>query len=164
MHICPLPVKTIPEVIALKDLLKDPAAYQALANRKKPKPPLAKNAALAFLVGGGICTLGQLIQNAYIHFLNFPPDKAGDPTTATMIFISGLLTSLGIYDKIARHAGAGTAVPVTGFANSVISAALEFKREGFILGVGSKMFILAGSVIVFGVVTAFIVGLISALI
>ena len=148
----------------MKDLLKDPAAYQALVNDKKPKPRLAKNLTLAFLVGGGICTLGQLIQNIYIIYFGFDPERAGDPTTATVIFISGLLTALGVYDKIARHAGAGTAVPVTGFANSVVSAALEFKREGFVLGVGSKMFILAGSVIVFGVVTAFIVGLISALI
>jgi len=148
----------------LKDLLKDPAAYQALVNDKKPKPRLAKNLSLAFLVGGGICTLGQLIQNIYINYFGFAPERAGDPTVATVIFISGLLTAMGVYDKIARHAGAGTAVPVTGFANSVVSAALEFKREGFVLGVGSKMFILAGSVIVFGVVTAFIVGLISALI
>lgn len=148
----------------MKDLLKDPAAYQALANAKKTKPKLAKNLVLAFLFGGGICTLGQLIQNMYIQLFNFPPERAGDPTTATVIFLSGLLTTLGVFDKIARHAGAGTAVPVTGFANSVVSAALEFKREGLVLGVGSKMFILAGSVIVFGVVTAFIVGLISALV
>lgn len=148
----------------MKDLLKDPKAYQELANQKKPKPRLAKNLVVAFVIGGGICTLGQLIQNIYINYFNFPPDKAGDPTSTTMIFIGGLLTALGVFDKIARHAGAGTAVPVTGFANSVVSAALEFKREGFVLGVGSKMFILAGSVIVFGVVTAFVVGLISALI
>lgn len=81
-----------------------------------------------------------------------------------MIFIGGFLTAIGVFDRIARHAGAGSAIPVTGFANSVVSAALEFKREGFVLGVGSKMFIMAGSVIVFGVVTAFVVGLISALI
>lgn len=147
----------------MKDMLKDPGAYQALAKEKKPKPKLAKNLTLAFLVGGGICTLGQCIQNIYIKYLHFAPEKAGDPTSATIIFISGLLTSLGVYDRLARHAGAGTAVPVSGFANSIVSAALEFKREGFILGVGSKMFILAGSVIVFGVVTAFVVGLISAL-
>ncbi|NLY32934.1 MAG: stage V sporulation protein AC [Firmicutes bacterium] len=158
-----MPVKTIAEVKIVKDVLKDPKAYQELVKDKVPKPRLAKNLVMAFLVGGSICTLGQLIQNFYIKFFNFPPDKAGDPTVATVIFISGLLTALGVYDKIARHGGAGTAVPVTGFANSVVSAALEFKREGFVLGVGSKMFILAGSVIAFGVVTAFVVGLISAL-
>jgi|SRR5690554_381709 len=148
----------------MKDLLKDPKAFQELAKQKKPKPNLAKNLTNAFLVGGGICTLGQFIQNVYINYFGFEPERAGDPTTATVIFIGGLLTALGVFDRIARHAGAGTAVPVTGFANSIVSAALEFKREGFVLGVGSKMFILAGSVIVFGVVTAFVVGLISTLI
>ncbi|MGI6364735.1 MAG: stage V sporulation protein AC [Bacillota bacterium] len=148
----------------VKDLLKDSKAYQDLANQKKPKPNLAKNLSLAFLTGGGICTLGQFLQNIYIKYFNFPPEKAGDPTAATMIFIGGFLTAIGVFDRIARHAGAGSAIPVTGFANSVVSAALEFKREGFVLGVGSKMFIMAGSVIVFGVVTAFVVGLISALI
>ncbi len=147
----------------MKNLLRDPKAYQELAEQKKPRPNLAKNLFTAFVVGGAICTLGQFIQNIYIKYFNFAPDRAGDPTTATMIFIGGLLTATGVFDKIARHAGAGTAVPVTGFANSIVSAALEYKREGFVLGVGSKMFALAGSVIVFGVVTAFVVGLISAL-
>jgi len=147
----------------MKDLLKDPKAYKDLVNRKKPKPNLAKNLILAFVVGGGICMLGQLIQNIYINYFGFSPERAGDPTITTMIFIGGLLTATGVFDKIARHAGAGTAVPVTGFANSIVSSALEFKSEGFVLGVGSKMFVLAGSVIVFGVVTAFVVGLISAL-
>lgn len=148
----------------MKDLLKDPKAYQELVNQKKPKPNLAKNLSLAFVVGGAICTLGQLIQDIFINYFGFEPERAGDPTVATMIFIGGLLTAVGVFDKIARHAGAGSAVPVTGFANSIVSAALEFKREGFVLGVASKMFILAGSVIVFGVVTAFVIGLISALI
>src|SRR5690554_4728571 len=125
---------------------------------------LSLHDALPILVGGGICTLGQFIQNVYINYFGFEPERAGDPTTATVIFIGGLLTALGVFDRIARHAGAGTAVPVTCFANSIVSAALEFKRECFVLGVGSKMFILAGSVIVFGVVTAFVVGLISTLI
>lgn len=147
----------------MKDLLKDPGGYQELVNQKKPKPNLVKNLFMAFVVGGGICTLGQFIQNMYINYFGFEPARAGDPTITTMIFIGGLLTATGVFDKIARHAGAGTAVPVTGFANSIVSSALEFKSEGFILGVGSKMFVLAGSVIVFGVVTAFVVGLISAL-
>ena len=146
----------------MKNLLRDPKAYQELAEQKKPRPNLAKNLFTAFVVGGAICTLGQFIQNIYIKYFNFAPDRAGDPTTATMIFIGGLLTATGVFDKIARHAGARQ--PVTGFANSIVTAAaMEFKREGFVLGVGSKMFALAGSVIVFGVVTAFVVGLISAL-
>lgn len=163
LYICRMQAQTISEVRVVKDLLKDPKAYQDLVNQKKPKPNLAKNLAMAFVVGGAICTLGQFIQNIFISYFNFELDRAGDPTIATMIFIGGLLTAIGVFDKIARHAGAGTAVPVTGFANSIVSAALEFKKEGFILGVGSKMFILAGSVIVFGVMIAFIVGLISAL-
>lgn len=147
----------------MKDLFKDPKAYQELVESKKPKPKLARNLLLAFVVGGAICLAGQFIQNIYINYFNFEPDRAGDPTITTLIFIGGLLTATGVFDKVGRFAGAGTAVPVTGFANSIVSAALEFKREGYVLGVGSKMFILAGSVIVFGVVTAFIVGLISAL-
>lgn len=101
--------------------------------------------------------------NFYI-FLGVPSQQAGNPTVATIIFIAAVLTGLGAFDNIANLAGAGTAVPITGFANSVVSMAIEFKREGWVLGTGSKMFTLAGSVIMFGVVTAFIVGLISALI
>ncbi len=130
---------------------------------KQPKPPLVKNVLSAFLFGGAICLLGQLILNFYIS-LGVPPQQAGNPTVATVIFIAALLTGLGVFDNIANLAGAGTAVPITGFANSVVSMAIEFRREGWVLGTGSKMFGLAGSVIMFGVVTAFIVGLISALI
>ncbi|MTI94841.1 MAG: stage V sporulation protein AC [Firmicutes bacterium] len=148
----------------MNKLLSDQNSYQNVLNQKMPKPNLPRNLALSFVVGGGICVLGQFIQNIYINYFNFSPDRAGDPTITTMIFLGGLLTALGVFDRIARFAGAGTAVPVTGFANSMVSAALEFKREGYVLGVGSKMFILAGSVIVFGVVAAFIIGLISALI
>jgi stage V sporulation protein AC len=90
--------------------------------------------------------------------------QAGNLTSAIIIFITALLTGLGVFDHLAKRAGAGLAVPVTGFANSMTASALEFKREGYVLGVGSKMFILAGSVIVFGVLTAFIVGIISALV
>ncbi|MGI6309056.1 MAG: stage V sporulation protein AC [Dethiobacteria bacterium] len=130
---------------------------------KQPKPPLVKNVLQAFFFGGTICLLGQFILNLYI-FLGVPLQQAGNPTVATVIFIAAVLTGLGVFDNIANLAGAGTAVPVTGFANSVTSMAIEFKREGWVLGTGAKMFALAGSVIMFGVVTAFIIGLISALI
>jgi len=130
---------------------------------KQPKPPMIKNMLYAFFFGGGICLLGQLILNIFIK-LGVPEDQAGNPTVATVIFIATILTGLGVFDNIARVAGAGTAVPVTGFANSVASMAIEFRREGLVLGTGSKMFALAGSIIVFGVVTAFVIGLISALI
>lgn len=108
--------------------------------------------------------LGQAISDIYIYFFNFTEKSAGNPTSATLIFISVLLTSLGIYDHIAQWAGAGTAIPVTGFANSMASAALEHRTEGYVLGVGSNMFKLAGSVIVFGVFSAFIIALIRTLV
>lgn len=117
---------------------------------------------IAFLSGGMICLLGQIIQNLYSRF-GFTTQEAANATVSTVIFIGSLLTGLGVFDKIAAFAGAGSAVPVTGFANSVTSAALEFKKEGLVAGLCSKMFSLAGSVIVFGVMTAFVVGILKAL-
>ncbi len=139
-----------------------PRDYQKMAQQKKPRPPLTKNLILAFLSGGTICLLGQFVQDFFM-MVGFTQQEASNPTVAVFIFVAALLTGLGIFDKIANFTGAGTAIPVTGFANSLTSAALEFKREGMVTGIGSKMFILAGSVIVFGVVTAFIIGLISAI-
>ncbi|NMD33217.1 MAG: stage V sporulation protein AC [Firmicutes bacterium] len=136
--------------------------YRELARKEKPPPPLLFNALTAFFSGGAVCLLGQVIQNGYIAF-GFSPEEAANPTVVTVIFIASLLTGLGLFDHLANLTGAGTAVPVTGFANSLTAAALEFKKEGLVLGIGSKMFSQAGSVILFGVVTAFVVGLISAL-
>ncbi|HOL16731.1 MAG TPA: stage V sporulation protein AC [Bacillota bacterium] len=136
--------------------------YQTMVKREMPRPPLWRNCIIAFLSGGMICLLGQFIQNIYLS-LGFSSTDVGNPTVVTMIFLASLLTGLGVFDNIARYTGAGTAVPVTGFANSMTAAALEFKKEGLVLGIGSKMFALAGSVIVFGVVTAFVAGLISAI-
>ncbi|MDA8212984.1 MAG: stage V sporulation protein AC [Clostridia bacterium] len=138
--------------------------YIEMVNRQKPKPPVFKNVVLAFLFGGLVSIIGQALTFFYMQVLDLSPVEAGGPVSATIIFIASLLTGFGVYDKIAKYAGAGLAVPVTGFANSMTSAALEFKREGLVLGVGSKMFVLAGSVIVFGVFSAMLVGLISALI
>lgn len=129
---------------------------------RKPKPPLLKNIILAFFFGGLISVIGQLLLVMYIFF-GVPQEQAGNPTVSTIILIAALLTGFGVFDDIARVAGAGIAIPVTGFANSVTSMAIEFRREGLVLGTGAKMFGLAGSVIVFGVVTAFIIGIISAL-
>ncbi|WP_350344716.1 stage V sporulation protein AC [Proteinivorax tanatarense] len=137
--------------------------FAQYAKSQHPKTPLLKNSVNAFWVGGLICAIGQAIQNFYVNVFGFSQQDAANPTVATIIFLAGLLTALGFFDRIAKFAGAGTAVPVTGFANSMVSSALEFKKEGFVLGVGGKMFSLAGSVIVFGVVTAFIIGLISAI-
>lgn len=145
-----------------EELLLDKKWLSDWDKQKKPRPPLFKNVISAFLAGGIVCLVGQLILDLFLY-LGVPEKQAGNPTVATVIFIAAVLTGLGVFDKISRIAGAGLAVPVTGFANSVTSMAIEFKREGLVLGTGSKMFGLAGSVIVFGVVTAFIVGLISAL-
>ncbi|MBD1370960.1 stage V sporulation protein AC [Hazenella sp. IB182357] len=138
--------------------------YKVIAKKHQPKPKVWINSLKAFVVGGSICMLGQGISNMYVTFFGFKPEKAGDPTVATLIFISCLLTGLGVYDKIGQWAGAGTSVPVTGFANSICSAALEHQSEGYVLGVGGNMFKLAGAVIVFGTVAAFFVGIIHTLI
>ncbi|MCR8645743.1 stage V sporulation protein AC [Paenibacillus sp. N1-5-1-14] len=133
--------------------------YQKLAKNIEPKRPVFRNVILAFLVGGFICVIGQALTMMYMKVFDFTKETAGNPTVATLVLISVILTSLGVYDKMAQWAGAGTAVPVTGFANSMCSAALEHRSEGLVLGVGGNMFKLAGSVIVFGTVAAFFVGI-----
>ncbi|MGG3803069.1 stage V sporulation protein AC [Metabacillus fastidiosus] len=134
--------------------------YQNQIKQFQPKPPYILNCIKAFVIGGLICTFGQLIQNMYITFFDFNEKTAGNPTVATLVLISALLTGFGIYDRLGQFAGAGSAVPVTGFANSMTSAAMEHRSEGIVLGVATNMFKLAGSVIVFGVVAAYIVGMI----
>lgn len=121
---------------------------------------MAANCVRAFITGGTICTIGQGIQTLFMTYFNFDEKTAGDPTVAVIIMISVILTNLGIYDHIAQWGGAGTAVPVTGFANTIASAALDHKSEGFVLGVGGNMFKIAGPVIVYGVFSAFVVALV----
>ncbi|PRX42669.1 stage V sporulation protein AC [Planifilum fimeticola] len=137
--------------------------YQDFAKKREPSRPVLKNCILAFLSGGTICLLGQLISTFYMRFFDFTEKTAGDPTVATLIFISSLLTGLGVYDHIAQWAGAGTIIPVTGFANALTSSAIEHRSEGFVLGVGGNMFKLAGSVIVFGVFSAFIIATVKVI-
>jgi len=144
-----------------KKLTATQQKYQKLAGAIEPKRPLFLNMARAFLVGGVICTIGQALQVFYIKCCGFDELSAGNPSTATLIIISVFLTGIGVYDHIAQWAGAGSAVPVTGFANSVASAAIEHRSEGLVLGVGSQMFKLAGSVITFGVFSAFGVALLK---
>lgn len=139
------------------------AAYQQLVKKAEPKPPRLRNALLAFVSGGIVCLIGEGITDFWESFMSISHKQAGDPTVATMILIGCLLTGFGVFDNLARYAGAGLAVPVTGFANAMASSALEFKREGLIYGIGSKMFILAGSVITYGVVTAFVVGVVASI-
>ncbi|WP_018887982.1 stage V sporulation protein AC [Paenibacillus massiliensis] len=136
--------------------------YQQIAKKHEPSRKVLVNCIRAFLVGGFICLIGQAILRAFMAGFDMTAKDAGNPTVAVLILISVILTSMGVYDKFAQWAGAGTAVPVTGFANSMCSAAIEHRSEGLVLGVGASMFKLAGSVIVFGVVAAFIIGLVYA--
>ncbi|KGR90584.1 stage V sporulation protein AC [Ureibacillus massiliensis 4400831 = CIP 108448 = CCUG 49529] len=135
--------------------------YQNLEQQITPPTPYLKNSIKAFLIGGLICTIGHAITYFYIIFFDFTEKTVGNPTVATMVFISMLLTGFGLYRKLGQFAGAGSAVPVTGFGNAVISAAIEHRTEGLVLGVGGNIFKLAGSVIVFGVASAFFVALIK---
>jgi stage V sporulation protein AC len=146
-----------------KKLTPTQLEYTQFAKQREPARPVLRNSTKAFFVGGSICLLGQGIQQMFMHYFHMDSKEAGNPTVAVLILISVILTSLGVYDKIAQWAGAGTAVPVTGFANSVCSAAIEHRSEGLVLGVGGNMFKLAGSVIVFGTVSAFVIGMIHAL-
>jgi stage V sporulation protein AC len=146
-----------------KNLTPQQQKYQQLQQKHELKRPVFKNCIKAFIVGGLFCVVGQAISYFYIYFFNFTEQTVGNPTTATMVFLSMLLTGFGIYDRIGQFGGAGSAVPVTGFGNAVISAAIEHQTEGFVLGVGGNMFKLAGSVILFGVFSAFVVALIKTL-
>ncbi|MFC5699780.1 stage V sporulation protein AC [Cohnella faecalis] len=134
--------------------------YQQAALRRIPPRPFVKNGLRAFLVGGTICLAGQGIQQALIHYGGMNKQQAASPTVAILIIVSVILTSLGVYDKLGQWAGAGSAVPVTGFANSMASAAIEHRSEGLVLGSATNMFKLAGSVIVFGTVAAFVIAFI----
>ncbi|WP_102027140.1 stage V sporulation protein AC [Salirhabdus sp. Marseille-P4669] len=138
--------------------------YKQAVKPYQPKPNLLINCLKAFVVGGLICVFGQLLMDFYMNVFDFSKKDAANPTASTLILISSLLTGFGVYDKLGQFAGAGSAVPITGFANAITSAALEHRSEGLVLGVGSNMFKLAGSVIVFGTVSAYIVGIIRLLI
>ncbi|MCI8601927.1 MAG: stage V sporulation protein AC [Oscillospiraceae bacterium] len=136
-----------------------PAQYSAMAKEAVPPSPSFKNIPLAFLIGGLICMLGQGLLNLY-QYWGLTLDRASGFVSITLIFLSALFTGLGCYDNIARHAGAGTLVPITGFANSVVAPALEFKSEGLILGLGAKLFIISGPVIVYGLAASWVYGII----
>jgi len=133
--------------------------YRAYAEKHMPRSHSRRDAWRAFLVGGGICALGQAFTELYLY-LGLEKDLALASCSVTLIFIGALLTGLGIYDKIAKFAGAGTLVPITGFSNSVVAPALEFKTEGMVLGTAAKMFIISGPVIVFGTSASVVYGLV----
>ena len=136
-----------------------PEAYQALVKQMSPPSPIVKNTALAFLVGGAICTVGQLLSHWY-GVLGLDISDAGTATSVTLVFLSALATGLGVYHRLARLAGAGTLVPITGFANAVASPAVDFQTEGLITGTAVKMFTVAGPVIVFGTAASVVYGLV----
>jgi len=133
--------------------------YTKLVDELSPRSPMGKDCLNAFWIGGLICTLGQLFMNWYAK-LGLGKEEAGTAASMTLVVLSALLTGLSLYDDIAKHAGAGTLVPITGFANSISAPAVEFKTEGMVLGVGGKMFQIAGPVIVYGVSASVIYGFI----
>lgn len=133
--------------------------YAKLVGEISPKSPILKNCIWAFLVGGAICTLGQAFLELY-KYLGLNETDAGTACSMSLVALSALFTGLSLYDNLAKHAGAGTLVPITGFANSITAPAVEFKTEGYILGVGAKMFTIAGPVIVYGVSASVVYGLI----
>ena len=136
-----------------------PKEYNRYVARLAQKSPLGRDLLRSFLVGGLICVIGQLILNGFTA-LDLSEQDAAAATSVSLVFLSAVLTGLSVYDDIAKFAGAGTLVPITGFANAVVSPAIEFKAEGFVTGMAAKMFIIAGPVIVYGTVASVLYGLI----
>ena len=143
--------------------IPSPQQYSQMVKKATPSSPTFKNCLIAFLVGGSICTFGEILKKIFI-FIGSDKDSAAAFVSISLILLSAILTSLGVYDKIAKHAGAGTLVPITGFANSMVSPAMEFHSEGLVLGVGTKIFSISGPVIVYGTVASVIYGIIYWLI
>ena len=137
--------------------------YGQLVKKMSPNSPIYKTFPLAFLIGGTICCVGEAFRLWFVS-INMSKEESGIWVSVILIFITAILTGLGIFHKIAKFGGAGTFVPITGFANSVVSPALEFQTEGFILGVSSKMFIIAGPVIVYGTIASMVSGIVSYII
>ena len=136
----------------------NPKQYDQMVKKASPPSPVRKDCLWAFFVGGGICLMGEGMRNFYLMW--YDKELAGTLTSITLVFLSAVTTMLGWYQKLAAHAGAGTLVPITGFANSVVSPAIEFKAEGWVTGVGSKIFNIAGPVIAFGTLASWVWGLI----
>ena len=136
-----------------------PEEYQQYVKEKQKKSPLVKNLLFAFVIGGAICVVGQFIREAWIAG-GLSEEDAGTATSISLILLSALLTGLNLYNKLARSGGAGTLVPITGFANSVASPAIEYKKEGQVFGVGCKIFTIAGPVILFGTLTSWVLGVV----
>lgn len=140
--------------------MMDPKAYQKLTDAHAPRSPLLKDCANAFWTGGLICTVAQLLRAAYTEWLKMKPEDAGTLVAVTLVFLAALASGLGIFDRVARMAGAGTLVPITGFANAVVSPAIDSQSEGRILGVGAKIFTVAGPVLLYGTLAGSLYGVI----
>ncbi len=138
----------------------DKKQYKKYAAAHAPKSPIIKDCFLAFIFGGGICVFGQALMNIYHEFLSLTETDSATLTSMSLIFIAVLLTAIGVFDNIAKVAGAGTLVPITGFANSVASPAIDSKAEGLILGVGAKIFTVAGPVLLYGTLSGAVYGII----
>ena len=136
---------------------REKAEYKRLRQAHAPRVPLARNALLAFAVGGGICAIGQVFFDFFTR-RGLGPEQAGSYTSVVVVFLGALLTGLGVYDEIVKAGGMGGALPISGFANAVVAPAMEYKREGWVLGVGARMFVIAGPVLVYGILTSFVVG------
>lgn len=132
-------------------------AYAAMVKAATPRVPLLRNTVLAFTVGGSICAVGQIFMNRFLR-AGLPPERAGALTAVVVVLLGSALTALGLYDELVRVAGMGGALPISGFANGVVAPAMEHRREGWIMGVGAKMFTIAGPVIVFGLVASLLIG------
>lgn len=134
--------------------------YAKFADAHAPRSPMAKNCLLAFTVGGTICTVGQILRDVFQKVCSFDEETAGTLTSASLILVAVVLTAVGVFDKIAKHAGAGTLVPITGFANAVVSPAIDSHSEGLVLGVGAKIFSVAGPVLLYGTLAGFLYGVV----
>lgn len=139
-----------------------PQEYAKLVKEQSKKSPIVKNTVLAFIIGGLICVVGQLILNGWTA-AGLNKEDAGAATSCTLVFLSALLTGLNLYGKLAKYGGAGTLVPITGFANAVVSPAIDFRSEGFVTGMAAKMFLVAGPVIVFGTIASALYGVVLML-
>lgn len=133
--------------------------YEKYVQKKMPKSNLGKDCIMAFVVGGIICTIGQVIGNIGKNYYGLDKEATAAFTAIVLVFLGATLTGLGVYDDIGKRAGAGSVVPITGFANSIVAPAMEFKREGYVMGVGAKLFSLAGPVLVYGISSSIIVGI-----
>lgn len=138
---------------------RDRTLYQQMVSEAMPKKPMLPQLLKAFVVGGLICCIGQAVSDLGRTMLHFDEDALSAFTAIVMVFLGATLTGIGLYDKIGKFAGAGSIVPITGFANSIVSPAMEYKREGYIMGVGAKMFTIAGPVLVYGIGSSVIYGI-----